>query len=185
MTVRTDLPVAHHLGFAVRDADATAEAYTRLLGGEFRLMPPYPVKNMKGEDCELRVYYGAIAGAVVEIIQTVKGETPHSDWVAEHGDGIQHLGVYVPDVVQATKEMLEKGGEIRWVYPNAGTVQLTFDSSMEDILSEALPGSLTYIEPGAGGAIIELLGPPIHQGVVGGNVKGLEDLFYARFPEVS
>jgi len=184
MTVRTDLPIAHHLGFAVRDADKTAEAYTRLLGGEFRLMPPYQVKSLEGEPAELRVYYGAIAGTIVEIIQTVKGNTPHGDWVKEHGDGIQHLGLYVPDVAAATREMLAKGGEIRWVYPSAGVVQLSLRSTVDEILGETLPSSLTYIEPGEGGVILELLGPPIHTGVVGTVVKGLEDFFETRFPPV-
>lgn len=184
MTIRTGAPVYHHIGFAVRDADATAKAYTELAGGEFRLMPPYMVKNMKGEECELRVYYGAMAGSIVEIIQTVRGVTPHSMWVEEHGDGIQHLGMYVPDVVAATKEMIEKGAGIRWVYPNKGEVNLTVNSSLKEVMGEALPSSLTYLDPGAGGVIIELLGPPIHHGVVGGAVKGLEEYWETSFPKI-
>ena len=184
MTIRTDAPVMHHLGFVVADADAMANAYTNLIGAELRLMPPYKVHSMSGEEAELRVYYGAIAGSVVEIIQPVSGDTPHAQWLAEHGDGVQHLGLYVPDVVAATKEMLEKGGEIRWVYPNAGVVNLSFDSPIDEVLGEALPGSLAYIEAGAGSPILELLGPPIHQGVIGSAVKGLEELFETTFPAV-
>jgi catechol 2,3-dioxygenase-like lactoylglutathione lyase family enzyme len=183
MTV-SGLPIAHHIGYAVRSADKTAEAYTRLTGAQFRLMPPYQVKSLEGEPAELRVYYGAVAGSIIEIIETVKGNTPHSDWVKEHGDGIQHLGLYVDDVQAATREMLAKGGEIRWVYPSAGVVQLSLKSGVEDIMKETLVGSLTYIEPGVGGVILELLGPPINQSVLGGAVKGMEDLYNTSFPRV-
>ena len=100
------------------------------------------------------------------------------------GEGVQHLGLYVPDVVAATKDLLEKGGEIRWVYPNAGVVQLNFDSPLDEVIGEALPGSLTYVHAAGGGPILELLGPPIHQGVVGGAVAGLNDLWETTFPDV-
>ena len=184
MTVLTDKPVMHHLGFVVADADELANTYTSLLGAEFRLMPPYKVHSMAGEEAELRVYYGAIAGCIAEIIQPVSGDTPHQQWLDERGEGVQHLGLYVPDVVAATRELLEKGGDIRWVYPNAGVVQLTFDSPLEEVIAETLPGSLTYVHAAGGGPILELLGPPIHQGVVGGAVAGLDDLFNTTFPAV-
>lgn len=184
MTVLTDKPVMHHLGFVVADADELANTYTSLLGAEFRLMPPYKVHSMAGEEAELRVYYGAIAGCIAEIIQPVSGDTPHQQWLDERGEGVQHLGLYVPDVAAATRELLEKGGDIRWVYPNAGVVQLTFDSPLEEVIAETLPGSLTYVRAAGGGPILELLGPPIHQGVVGGAVAGLDELFNTTFPAV-
>src|ERR1043165_6553215 len=115
MTVPGQPPLTHHLGYAVRDAEATAKRYTELLGGEFRLMPPYTIKTIDGIEGGLKVYYGAFAGAVVELIETTWGRSPHLDWLEEHGEGIQHLGMYVPDMVQATREMMEKGGEIRWI----------------------------------------------------------------------
>ena len=184
MTIHTGKPVMHHLGFVVKDADEMANTYTNLLGAEFRLMPPYMVHSMAGEEAELRVYYGAIAGSIAEIIQPVRGDTPHQQWLDERGEGVQHLGLYVDDVVSATKELLEKGGEIRWVYPNAGVVQLNFDSSLDEIMGETLPGSLTYLHAAGGGPILELLGPPIHQGVVGGAVAGLNDYWETTFPPV-
>lgn len=62
MTVPTDAPIAHHLGYAVRDADAAAHRYERLLDASFRLMPPYVLTDMYGHPAKLKVYYGAIGG---------------------------------------------------------------------------------------------------------------------------
>ena len=40
MTTFTE-PIAHHLGWAVHDADVTAARYTQMLGAQFKLQPIY------------------------------------------------------------------------------------------------------------------------------------------------
>ena len=184
MTIPTDRPIAHHLGFAVRDAEATAKRYERMVGAEFRLMPPYVLTDLYGHPATLKVYYGAMAGTVVEIIETTEGKTAHSEWVREHGEGIQHLGLYVPDVAAAARQAVADGGRIDWVYPAKGIVQLSAASTVEEILSEIAPHSLVYVDVKEGGTMLELLGPPIHQAVMGGAVKGLEALFEMKPPPI-
>src|SRR5262245_32493483 len=98
MTLPLETPIAHHLGYAVRAADAAARRYERMLDATFRLMPPYQLTDLYGNPARLKVYYGAMAGIVIELIEVTEGKTPHNEWIREHGEGIQHLGVYVPDV---------------------------------------------------------------------------------------
>ena len=182
MTVQTDTPIAHHLGYAVYDAEATAKRYERMLDAEFRLMPPYHVADNYGRPAELKVYYGAMAGIALEIIEVVKGNTPHSDWIREHGEGIQHVGVYVPDLAAATRKAIANGGRVEWVYPAAGNVQITGASTLEEVLAEINPGGLVYIDVKHGGTILELLGPPIHNAVMGTVLKGMEGLIGTLLP---
>jgi catechol 2,3-dioxygenase-like lactoylglutathione lyase family enzyme len=182
MTVQN--AIGHHLGFAVYDADATAAKYTQMLGGTFRLMPPYVLSNLYGRPGKLKVYYGAMNGYAIEIIETTEGVTPHSEWMRTHGEGIQHLGVYVPDVLDAAKQAIADGGRIEWIYPSKGIVQVTGGSSVEQALAEIAPHSLVYVDPRDGGAIVELLGPPIHESVYGGALRGLEDIIGAKLPPV-
>lgn len=184
MTVPAATHIAHHLGYAVRDAEATALRYERMLGATFRLMPEYNVTDMYGRPAKMKVYYGAMAGLAMEIIEVQEGNTPHSDWIREHGEGIQHLGVYVPDVVEATRKAVANGGRVDWIIPKAGAVQITGGSTLEEVLSEVTPNSLVYIDAREGGTIIELLGPPIHRMVFGGNLKGLEELIGTKLPAV-
>ncbi len=184
MTIATAQPIAHHIGYAVYDADATARRYGTMLGAEFRLMPPYMVKSQYGEPAELRVYYGAIAGLAVEIIETVKGKTPHSEWMRVHGEGIQHLGLYVPDLAAAAAKAVADGGRIEWIYPSKGVVQITAASTVAEMLDEVAPHGLVYIDPKEGGTILELLGPPIHAAVFGGALKGLEELIGTPLPNI-
>jgi len=184
MTIPLDAPIAHHLGFAVRNAEATALRYERMLGATFRLMPEYNVTDMYGRAAKMKVYYGAMAGMAIEIIEVVEGNTPHSDWIRDHGEGIQHLGVYVPDVVEATRKAVANGGRVEWIFPQAGAVQITGGSSLEEVLSEVTPNSLVYVDAREGGTILELLGPPIHGMVFGHALKGLEELIGTKLPAV-
>ena len=184
MTVQTDKPVAHHLGYAVYDAEATARRYERTLGAEFRLMPPYHVADQFGRPAELKVYYGSMAGLALEIIEVVKGNTPHSDWLKIHGEGIQHIGVYVPDLVAAARKAVADGGRVDWVYPPLGTAQISASSTIEEVLAEVNPNGLVYIDVKHGGTVLELLGPPIHNMVMGTVLKGMEELINTPLPPV-
>ena len=64
MTLPLETPIAHHLGYAVRDADAAARRYERMLDATFRLMPPYELTDLYGNPAKLKVYYGAIGQQV-------------------------------------------------------------------------------------------------------------------------
>ena len=111
-----DEPIAHHLGFAVHDADVTAARYTQMLGAKFKLQPIYELEDIYGRPAKLKVYYGAFAGMAIEIIEPFEGDTPHATFLREHGEGIQHLGIWVPDVKQATADLVAKGARLTWVY---------------------------------------------------------------------
>jgi 4-hydroxyphenylpyruvate dioxygenase-like putative hemolysin len=184
VTVSQATHIAHHIGYAVRDATATAQRYEKMIGATFRLMPEYNVVDQYGKPARLKVYYGAMAGLAIEIIEVETGNTPHSDWIRQHGEGIQHLGVYVPDVVEAAKKAVANGGRIDWIIPQKGVVHINGGSTLEEVLSEVTPNSLVYIDAKEGGTIIELLGPPVHGMVFGNNLKGLEELIGTELPAV-
>ena len=148
-------------------------------------MPPYVLTDLYGNPAKLKVYYGAMAGTAIELIEVTEGRTPHSDWVRDHGEGIQHLGIYVPDVLAAARKAVAEGGRIEWVYPTRGVVQLTVANTVEEILAEIAPSSLVYVDSKQGGTILELLGPAIHQAVFGGALTGLEALIDTRLPPVT
>ena len=143
-----DEPIAHHLGWAVYDADVTAARYEQMLGAKFKLQPIYELQDIYNRPAKLKVYYGAFAGIAIEIIEPFEGETPHATFLREHGEGIQHLGVWVPDVKKATEDLLSKGARLTWVYaqedhdPEAyhAAAQLTVASPMEDLLKAVSPG---------------------------------------------
>ena len=52
------------------------------------------------------------------------------------------------------------------------------------MLAEVNPNGLVYIDVKHGGTVLELLGPPIHNMVMGTVLKGMEELINTPLPPV-
>tara|TARA_Y100000758_G_C15975790_1_gene395013 strand:+ start:153 stop:734 length:582 start_codon:yes stop_codon:yes gene_type:complete len=175
-------PISHHIGFASPDTDKLAAIFTETIGAKFNIFE-YPVTNIKNEDCIIKVGYGAFAGMIVEIIEPVKGETPQALHLEKYGESVDHIGFWVPDVYEATKEFVAKGAKLNWMAGGENlTASLTAASTEEEVLEAAKKATsgLTYMGlPGKpGGVSIEFLGPPIQTGMTSGQgmLAGCEDL---------
>lgn len=104
---RFELGSVMQVGIVVRDAIATAEAWT----SRFKLAPakvidwPPPGSNLEGT----RTYHGkpanfrmrlvfVEAGTVqLEFIEPLEGNNIYSDWLEAHGEGLHHILFHVPD----------------------------------------------------------------------------------------
>jgi len=104
---RFDLGPMMQVGIVVRNARATAEAWTT----RFQLAPaqivdwPPPGSNLE----ESRTYHGQpgtfrmrlafieTGSAQIEFIEPLEGENIYSDWLEEHGEGLHHLLFHVSD----------------------------------------------------------------------------------------
>lgn len=188
MTVPVKDPIAHHLGYAVHDAEATMQRYTQVLGAKFRLQPIYELQDLYNRPAKLKVYYGAMAGLAIEIIEVVEGVTCHSEWLRQHGDGIQHIGVWVPDVRKATAEAVANGGRVEWIYTDVAgetaALQLTAGSPTNQVLDAVSNAGLTYVDFKEGGTQIEYIGPIVQARIYGegGPLNGWEDFINLRPP---
>jgi methylmalonyl-CoA/ethylmalonyl-CoA epimerase len=47
----------------------------------------------------------------LELIQPLKGPSSHDDWLREHGEGPQHVGILVDSVADAIEQMADAGYE--------------------------------------------------------------------------
>lgn len=105
----------HHLGFAVKDLDKSAKEFTDLFGVDLpqsRTMrdipwgPAFPGKIMHVKFVQFKAL-----GVTIELLQGLDGESPWGDYIAQHGEGIHHIGVSVQNPA-ATREMLfGRGGK--------------------------------------------------------------------------
>ena len=82
--------------------------YSRVLGVEkwsfWDRMPP---------GSPARVAYGPGAGTTWELISIEKpASSQFHDFFREHGEGVQHIGFWCPDLKASVKAALEAGGEI-------------------------------------------------------------------------
>ena len=96
------LPVISQLGFVVRDTDETARYYEQVFGlGPWAIMDGETADcTNRGEPVTIRGKIGiAQVGAVqFELIQILEGESIHSEFLQERGEGLHHIGFYVRDL---------------------------------------------------------------------------------------
>jgi methylmalonyl-CoA/ethylmalonyl-CoA epimerase len=107
------------IAFVVKDLDATVEAYWTHFGigpWHFYTYSAPLVKQMTRHgilsDYKMRVALSYFGPMRIELIEQVSGDTVYSDFIAEHGYGIQHLGVLVEDMEAAIAEAKEAGFEM-------------------------------------------------------------------------
>ena len=75
----------------------------------------------------------------------------------EHGEGVQHIGVWTPDVQKAVREAVSKGCRVTHAALNqdVATVELTPNSPADAIIP--FLANMAYIDPGMGGFQIEYI----------------------------
>ena len=110
------LPVIGQLGFVVRDTDETVRYYEQVFGlGPWTIMDGETTDcTNRGEPVTIRGKIGiAQVGAVqFEVIQIMEGESIHSEFLQERGEGLHHIGFYVRDLDARLEACREAGIEL-------------------------------------------------------------------------
>ena len=158
--------LAYHVGFVVRDLDAVAERYQRMLGidhwRKHNLSAPRVSWDPRSTDAKLKIAFGRAAGQTFELIQVLEGRTPHLDFLEQHGEGIQHIGLWTADVRAAVEHAVAAGGRVTLARADAAgnlEVQLTPHSPISEIVRTLDSARLAYVDPGIGGVQLEFVGP--------------------------
>ena len=96
------LPATSQLGFVVRDTDETARYYEQVFG-----VGPWSIMVGETTDCTNRGKPATIRGKIgvtqvgpvqFELIQILEGESIHSEFLRERGEGLHHVGFHVRDL---------------------------------------------------------------------------------------
>ncbi len=112
------LPPVEQIGIAVRDVDQAVAFFTATFGwGPFKIRD----SEMKGVmydgrigDCRLKMAFARSGDVEIELIQVLEGETPHSDFLRRHGEGMQHLRFRVDDCDGMMAALARGGVEPLW-----------------------------------------------------------------------
>lgn len=104
------------VGILVEDLDRTVDAYHRLFGTgpwHFYTYERPLVREMtyRGEwaDYGMRIALSYFGPTRVELIQPVRGPSIYDEFIAAHGYGVQHFGLYVPDMQAALAQARAAG----------------------------------------------------------------------------
>jgi hypothetical protein len=105
------------IGIVVHDLDAFTKEFTRLFGiGPFRIIE-WPVDGIDPQstyhgqpaDFSLLLAFATVGKTQLEIIQPLEGQSIFSDFLEEHGPGLHHIRLNIPDFEQGVEELLGAG----------------------------------------------------------------------------
>lgn len=107
------------VAFVVRDLDASVQAFWK----DFQIGPwsmyvfqPPRVKDMtyrgRRQDFRMRVAFAMVGETQIELVQSLEGPNLYEEFLAQCGEGVQHLGIHVPDMATATGQMQALGYEV-------------------------------------------------------------------------
>ena len=89
------LPPVEQIGIVVDNVDEAVEHFTALFGwGPFRIrevdVQGFTFRNRPGH-CRLKMAFARSGPIEIELIQVLEGETPHSEFLRQKGEGLHHL----------------------------------------------------------------------------------------------
>ena len=153
------------IGFVVKDLEAAVEQYWKTFGigpWHFYTYGPPLVKRMsyrgKPTSYRMRIALSNIGPLRIELIQPLEGDTVYSEFVKQHGYGIHHLGLLVPDMKDALERAAAAGLEMTMDGSGFG---LDGDGHYAYLETEALIGTtLELIERPKGRMPPEKVYPP-------------------------
>ena len=104
-----------HIGIVVRDLEKAMEYYTSIFGlGPFTT-EVYDLKSFiyRGKTASARVKAAiAHSGSVfIELVQVLEGETVHTEFLRERGEGLQHVAFLVRNLDETLNELAKSGIE--------------------------------------------------------------------------
>ncbi|MED5262248.1 MAG: VOC family protein [Myxococcota bacterium] len=105
-----------HIGIVVEDCEKAAAWWQRVFGvGPFStdtyVLDESTHFRFKGEPARARMKASiAYSGKVfVELVEVLEGESPHTDFLRAHGEGLQHLAFSVENIEEVVAKLAPEG----------------------------------------------------------------------------
>ncbi len=115
MKSKRDLSNICQICFVTRDIQRLMKHFSSLGVGPFRVYS-MDTRQMTGvtyrgksADYSIKVAWAKLGSWTLELIQPVRGENVYAEFLKKHGEGIQHLGMYVDDYAAAYGELAKRG----------------------------------------------------------------------------
>ena len=145
--------LAFHVGIVVRDLDQTMKQYSAMFDiGRWH--------RSRGRFNGIEMAYGLGPGQSIELFQvTGPGDSHIHQFSSQHGEGVNHIGVWAEDVPAAARKAVDAGAELLSITADAdgnATAQLL---PSKDVTAGhfANLGIATFVNP-SGGVLIEYVG---------------------------
>ena len=111
-------PIAtfNQVAMVVRDLEAAVRAYWERFGiGPWRILDfgPGTVRELtyrgKPQAYAMRIALAMQGDLQLELIESVQGPNIYEDFLRDHGEGMHHFGIWIPDIRAGIAEMEARG----------------------------------------------------------------------------
>jgi methylmalonyl-CoA/ethylmalonyl-CoA epimerase len=101
------------IGVVVRDVDECVRNYEKILGKESFVVVEGEEPATLGDGREImikgKLAFAQLGNVQFELIQIKEGPSIHVDFLENSGEGIHHVGMYVPDFDERLAEFKKRG----------------------------------------------------------------------------
>ncbi len=121
------------IAYVVEDLDSALPHYTSLFGSFQVSDSPLAGVRCRGDviDCVLKIAVNRSSPIEIELIQVMEGDTPHSQHLREHGEGLHHVRFRVSGLEARLQELEGAGFETTFFkrFSGAGNVAFAYVQS--------------------------------------------------------
>ena len=98
------LSEVRQVGIIVRDSQKVADYLENVIG-----LPPFRIADgPAGPGIKAKLAFSQAGAVEVELIQITEGESIHTDFFKEHGEGIHHISFFVQDFDRAIEDFAKR-----------------------------------------------------------------------------
>ena len=130
---RFGLPPIDQVAYVVESLDRALPRYEALFGPFERMDSPLTDVRYRGKrvDCRLGLAVNRSGPIEIELIEVLEGETPHSEHLRSHGEGLHHVRFRVSGLEAKLAEMERAGFETIFFkrFEGAGNVAFAYVES--------------------------------------------------------
>ncbi len=115
-TPKLELPPVEQIGIVVKDVEKTMEFFSSVFGWGPWGVIELDLKDClyRGESCDarLKIAFAQSGSIELELIQVLEGETIHTEFLREKGEGLHHLRFKVDDLDAKLADLAKEGIEV-------------------------------------------------------------------------
>jgi methylmalonyl-CoA/ethylmalonyl-CoA epimerase len=155
--------LGYHVGIVVSDIDLATARYRALFGGTFRTFeytkPASRIAERPSAGAHLRLAYGRYGGMTLEFVEPRDADSTYGVFLKRHGQGVHHLGFWVPNLPRAVEAALELGGQVTSATITArGDAAVSFSQLTPSDAAALIGDPAAFLDVGTGPEL-EFVGP--------------------------
>ena len=112
-----NLPPLDQVSYVVENMDRALARFSQIYG-EFQIIDSVPLKATiyrgQATDIVLKLGFGRSGPIEIELVEVVSGNSPHTEYLQQYGEGQHHVRFTVPDLELVVNQASKLGFDTIW-----------------------------------------------------------------------